>query len=808
MLAIHPLYSLLTGVAFWAAVAAAPSPASAQTSKYLRLKVAVVVYPNTFTDSLTADELVHVWSEVDEAIEFFWRVSRMRTHLAVDREVIERLLLAEDFWFWEPGSYWLGPEAPENDLRELGYADDEHDAVVCFYAFAPSAGQSNKYGGATLQVNTLLGKAAYVGIPLSYDPNRYNRIFEHEFLHVFSSIFRNSGYPDFPNVHNVHEQVGVYDDNDTWYEWLLQSIPDDNYFNPTGVWGTVGAFPDSDSDRLADDASSLDDFPVTELLIGSSAETADTDGDSMSDLDEILAGIRRSSDPTRTDSDEDGIADGVDVAPVDVARTTIQYASPALDSTILDEEYTRVVAFGAPDPQDLSGELSMAWDEESIYFAIAVADDLIDTPWQDAGGNDAVFVRVDAASDGFLHQGNDNYEVIVSPSGPADEPLRVTNVWLDDKTRDPSLLPAEDVQGAYSSGENTWSLEFAVPWTALSFDGRPGATFRLQVMLQDRDGIRLADSDRPYSAFARWVPMTLGGEDCNDNRLPDANDIAMGRSPDCDANGVPDECELIGNDCNDNQVPDGCDLLTGTSNDSDTNGTPDDCQPQATLTVASPPVSVFLQDGNRALAYAGALDCASGAEGILWRGATFENVGTGDASAVVQKAELYLDTNDNGTLDSDDRSVGSPQTFRQGDPMIVFDGLSVTVAHGSSVSYLLVFDIPEGGSTSGPLLLGSGTQPPLALYIVLQACVVALVLGSRTRHRQAGWAVALLLALAPVLVAPGCGGGGGSGGQAPVVPAATHEIQMRLIDIDTVGTNSSEPAIVTGLPQPAWTFKV
>jgi len=68
------------------------------------------------------------------------------------------------------------------------------------------------------------------------------------------------------------------------------------------------------------------------------------------------------------------------------------------------------------------------------------------------------------------------------------------------------------------------------------------------------------------------------GEDCNENQLIDEFEILFGLSDDCDANGVPDECDVEGgSDCNMNGVPDACDLLGGDSADCDANGLPDEC---------------------------------------------------------------------------------------------------------------------------------------------------------------------------------------------------------------------------------------
>lgn len=77
--------------------------------------------------------------------------------------------------------------------------------------------------------------------------------------------------------------------------------------------------------------------------------------------------------------------------------------------------------------------------------------------------------------------------------------------------------------------------------------------------------------------------------DCNLNGQADMCDVGQGASEDCDGNGIPDECETDcdGNgvndlceqiDCNENGVLDGCDIVQGTSADCDANGVPDECE--------------------------------------------------------------------------------------------------------------------------------------------------------------------------------------------------------------------------------------
>lgn len=68
--------------------------------------------------------------------------------------------------------------------------------------------------------------------------------------------------------------------------------------------------------------------------------------------------------------------------------------------------------------------------------------------------------------------------------------------------------------------------------------------------------------------------------DCDANGLPDSCDIATSPAVDCNLNGQLDVCEITGGtspDCNQNLVPDSCDLLSGYSTDLDHDGIPDEC---------------------------------------------------------------------------------------------------------------------------------------------------------------------------------------------------------------------------------------
>jgi hypothetical protein len=239
----------------------------------------------------------------------------MRLHLAVDRVVIGRYLAEDQFWEVKPRQYWLnggaldGVNSVEKDLEDLGYAPDSYDVVAVFYAFENRPAHESRFGGAAYGVNWILGKAAYLAIPMAWSPEQLSSIFQHELLHTLGSIFENNGYEAFPKVHNGGFFKIASGGEADWQTWVLRNIPDQCYREPTGAWGEVREFADKDGDGLPDYSPPWDRLVLTEANFGTSRLLPDSDGDGVSDLDEAIRdGLPRETERGGTDAEAEGRA--------------------------------------------------------------------------------------------------------------------------------------------------------------------------------------------------------------------------------------------------------------------------------------------------------------------------------------------------------------------------------------------------------------------------------------------------------------------------------------------------------------------
>ena len=129
-----------------------------------------------------------------------------------------------------------------------------------------------------------------------------------------------------------------------------------------------------------------------------------------------------------------------------------------------------------------------------------------------------------------------------------------------------------------SDGQNGKSFgQSAAMWGRYAVVGAPGddigtpprqnqgSAYAFELIPTDCNNNSIPDAEDIASGIA---------QDCNTNQIPDSCDIAAATSTDVDANGVPDECQT---DCNDNNIPDAWEVAQGTVRDCNSNLVPDSC---------------------------------------------------------------------------------------------------------------------------------------------------------------------------------------------------------------------------------------
>jgi hypothetical protein len=131
--------------------------------------------------------------------------------------------------------------------------------------------------------------------------------------------------------------------------------------------------------------------------------------------------------------------------------------------------------------------------------------------------------------------------------------------------------PADVIQIAQELAEKTGGI-----WKATSDPASDLAGLVLESVFDACESV----SDCNANGIPDSCDLAEGAIDCNANEIPDECDVAVGGLPDCDVNGIPDSCDLDGGapDCNENGALDPCDIAEELSADADENGVPDECE--------------------------------------------------------------------------------------------------------------------------------------------------------------------------------------------------------------------------------------
>ncbi len=501
----------------------ATRPPEGETT-FLRIPVAVLVYADVInTDTLTPDAppappvsrsyLDYIRREVEVAQLFYWCNSKMKIWLDCDIFIInERINIKKDQPGYNGNGFWR--DKPIADLRELlrlkGKSLEEYPSVVVItcerhwndrkkqYEFTPS-------GGGTYGVDARPGSSHFLG---GHDPAW---LFVHEFHHQLDSQYAESGYPEHPFNHFSIIPDGFADAFGSHYDgnaWILRNW----HYGDLSLWftnkfGKVVSAKDSDGDGIPDECPLV---PLDEKRFGSDPTKKDTDEDGLNDMEEVLASLwvyetlvwpndinARAKyilpDPGKQDSDGDGLEDGYDPLPIYACKPTI--GTRGDERWFWIEEDTSDVPRPYPLPSidnPLKGDIHLWHNGDWLTFRF-----LFNLPVPQ------IHIQMDCNNDG-IYVGADNLDVWIYTDWQVEPQTRVkaevTNASSREKWpfNDPSLAPVSENMSASARKLNDghYEIVFAIKQTP---------QIGLELTTGKKMGLRIEVLAEPDSA--RWLSV-------------------------------------------------------------------------------------------------------------------------------------------------------------------------------------------------------------------------------------------------------------------------------------------------------------
>ncbi len=409
--------------------------------------------------------------EYEVARAFFARNSGLRLHVRAEFEVIEGTAA-------QVKNGWIDPSQARRDLapllerRKKSMAD--YDSVVAMWAEpswrADVPDDPGLVGGGGL---TSFGYSTYgIGGAAAW-------LFCHEYHHQIDAFFNRSGHLDYPLNHpDATVQPGLYGQHWDCNAFFLRNWGS----GPDGAewffcrYGKVLLTADADGDGVPDKDPGL---PFDEVRLGTDPSKKDTDGDGLSDLAEVTAGTFHGADPLKADTDGDGVRDGEDRFPLLRAfskEAILRRGSPVLDGKIAEGEWQALGAI--PEP---GASVFARWSAEGLHFAVQARRPLR-----------AAF-EIDGAADGWFLE-DDNLAV---------------ELEVDGKEKPGGHLPPGTVV-AGSGGPESPSAEVTIPAAVLkAWPPAPGRRIALCVRVSYREGEGDAARHRELFLAEPWQLIEL-----------------------------------------------------------------------------------------------------------------------------------------------------------------------------------------------------------------------------------------------------------------------------------------------------------
>jgi len=496
----------------WASVPLLIPPAKKAQHAYLRVRVAIVILAN-MVQRRKAPEGVELPGPVSDAdIErlkremligqrFYWINSHLRFLPAMD------FIIDREFHDLNPYD-----DAPNREnlaplFAREGKSLDDYDGVCrlvveqTYDANAKAWRIASSGGGLTSGVSKGSKDPGWSWWPAGagdfFIPDSW--LFVHEYGHQVDAMFDASGEPSFWGNHFAPQEGNVarFGEHFDGNAYLLRLWPAEKWF--TSDWGTVEFADDADEDGVPDDAPEV---PIDEKRFGSDPTRKDTDKDGLSDRDEVMAwkGITVGlgqvwarpvlPDPRNPDTDGDGLRDGRDPYPLCPFPTAMRTRSHPIGGGGLCNTLTFSGTLKVGGEEVM---LAVKWGPEYVWLGLG------------CGQPRSLFVQLDADNDGWF-AGKDNYQLTVEP--PAAEggqpKVRVFIVNAAEPGKwpfgDETLVRPEDIR--VKVWEEGGTLEVGIP-------GNEATGLRLE--RGERMGLNLGFSDpsRPGTYLTLCQPHEL-----------------------------------------------------------------------------------------------------------------------------------------------------------------------------------------------------------------------------------------------------------------------------------------------------------
>lgn len=371
------------------------------------LKVLAAVYRGASDDSNRLDDaaLEGTLNGIRLGRLFYFRNSRCKLNLDITYLVVDASAPKND-----------GPtyDYIVEDLRSRGIADNQYDGMFCTgVGFTGNWGGFRVFDGTGACFGGTDRRGNFVWYPEDRPDAWYGTgwTFVHEFQHALDSpICTMSGHPEMMSDHPYSDCMEGYF---SWghhagmhWDWVAHTLSSfQDYLDVRGVTNSKIIVVDADSDGLPDDDGRL---PMDEKRFGSDPTKTDTDGDGLDDLSEFCADIYRGSDPAKADTDGDGMIDGQDWNPTVGIAQSISYspAGPQVDGKL--DACCKQFSFGAyagNSDELASARVYACWNEDALFLFVK------------SPAKCTLNLMIDTSAENGFWEGGDTYPIRVTPEG-------------------------------------------------------------------------------------------------------------------------------------------------------------------------------------------------------------------------------------------------------------------------------------------------------------------------------------------------------------------------------------------------------